>query len=162
MMNWILATALLLQPADTAKPAVLNARVTPAAISLFAAPRETTPLSAAREIVPRETTPLIAAREIAPLTAPRETMQPVISRIGDDKARHFFVSYAVYTFAYAGGRAAGLDHTPSLAGAFGAVVAAGVGKEIFDAKGGSRFSGYDIIADILGGFAAYAVMKQAH
>lgn len=81
---------------------------------------------------------------------------------GDDKLQHFFVSYAVYSFSYAGDRAIGFNRKGALINAFGAVLVIGVGKELYDSRHGKIFSIADIVADVLGGAAAYAMLKQAH
>lgn len=126
MMHWIIATALTLQSADTAR-------------------------------IPARTmlAPPLAHVDLA---ADKQRAAPAF---GDDKVQHFFLSYSVYSFAYAGGRAVGLNRKPALVDAFGAVVAIGLGKELFDRKAGKPFSGFDLVADVLGGVAAYALMKQA-
>jgi hypothetical protein len=70
------------------------------------------------------------------------------------------MSYAVASFTYALGRAAGLDGDVALYSSAGAVSVTGVGKELYDRRRGSAFSVMDLVADALGGIAAYAVLRQ--
>lgn len=101
-----------------------------------------------------------AAAVIAPAGAAVARTLSAPPVFGEDKLRHFLMSDAVYTFAYAGEQSVGMNRKSSLMGAFGAVAVIGFGKELFDAKAGKPFSGYDLVADLLGGVAGYALMKQ--
>jgi uncharacterized protein YfiM (DUF2279 family) len=69
--------------------------------------------------------------------------------LGEDKLRHFAMSFAATAFAYAGARTAvEPGHARLAAGA--AATAAGVTKEIHDARAGGRFSLRDLTWNIAG------------
>lgn len=82
--------------------------------------------------------------------------------LAEDKFKHFFNSYVVTVLGAAGARAAGLDARQSLAVGAGVGAAAGVWKEIRDARtpGGSA-SVRDLVWDFAGVAAAVAVGAQA-
>jgi uncharacterized protein YfiM (DUF2279 family) len=88
------------------------------------------------------------------------TVPKRIAGIGDDKVQHAFMSYAVGVFTYAAARSAGIEAGSARAGALGASVAIGLGKEAFDARHGRPFSGYDLVADAIGAVASYAIIRQ--
>ncbi len=79
---------------------------------------------------------------------------------GFDKAQHFGMTYAASVFAYAAARSSGIDRRPSLNLTIGAAALTGIGKELLDRRSGRPFSTGDLLADALGGAAAYAVLKQ--
>jgi len=88
--------------------------------------------------------PLLLAFRLA--TAP-----PAPDRwFGEDKLRHFFLSFAAIGTAYAAARTAGLEPGPARAAAAAATAAAGVWKEHRDRRAGSRFSAKDLVWDGLG------------
>ena len=82
--------------------------------------------------------------------------------IGEDKVQHFLMSYAIASFAYGAGRAAGLERRPALAGAMAGTLAVGAAKELMDRRTGGDPSFADLFADILGAAAAYVMLKQVH
>jgi hypothetical protein len=90
----------------------------------------------------------------------RAAATPRISAV--DKLQHFAMSFAVESFAYAAARSAGVDRGASLTIAAATTAAAGIGKELFDARHDRPFSGYDLAADALGGAAAYTLLRQVH
>ena len=78
---------------------------------------------------------------------------------GSDKLRHFFLSFGVTGFAFAGTRAAGAGEAadwiaPALA------ASAGFGKELDDHRRGWGFSLRDLVWDAAGIAAAVLVMKR--
>ena len=78
---------------------------------------------------------------------------------GDDKLRHFAMSIATATFAYAAARTAGADDV-ALPGALAVAAAAGVGKEVYDRRIGRPFSLRDLAWDALGVAVGYAFLRQ--
>jgi|SRR5690349_23169125 len=103
--------------------------------------------------------PEMRADSAAVLSAP-VSERPL--RVGPDKVQHFFMSYAIASFSYGAGRAAGLDRETSLYGAMAGTLAAGVAKEIIDSKTAGDPSIADLFADILGAAAAYVILRQVH
>jgi uncharacterized protein YfiM (DUF2279 family) len=79
---------------------------------------------------------------------------------GADKVQHFAMTYAVTAFTYAAARSADVGRSDAIGVAAVAAAAAGVGKEVLDRRRGGAFSVSDLIADALGGVAAYSLMKQ--
>lgn len=69
--------------------------------------------------------------------------------LGEDKAQHFVMSFAATAFAYAGARFA-LDREPARFAAAGTALAAGLGKEIHDARTGEFFSIRDMVWNVAG------------
>jgi hypothetical protein len=140
MIQILLATSLLLQSPDTS--------------------RIRTATSTMHRI-----TPPISATSISPTSIRATSIPADTSRglpFGDDKLQHFFVTFAVYDFSYAGDRALGMNRKAALIDAAGAAVVIAIGKEIYDMRHHKKFSGYDLIADALGGVAAYGLLKQIH
>ena len=80
--------------------------------------------------------------------------------LGPDKARHFFLSFAVTALAHGALRAAGLDGGAALAGAAGLGIGAGAWKELRD-RGvpGETASVRDGAWDLLGVAAAVALLS---
>ena len=100
------------------------------------------------------------ARVAPPARVPAVTAgdTPMVAHF--DKVQHFAMSYAVASFSYAAARAFGVDGDVALYSSAGAVSVAGLGKELYDRRRGSAFSLTDLVADALGGIAAYAVLSQ--
>lgn len=69
---------------------------------------------------------------------------------GEDKLKHFFVSFAATNFAFSAARSTGLDRTPALATAATGTAVVGVGKEWRDRRAGRPFSYKDLSWDALG------------
>jgi hypothetical protein len=134
MIHFLLATSLLLNSADTSRIRTTPSPLHRITASAFAGTDST----------------FTAADSVRGLP------------FGDDKIQHFFVTTAVYNFSYAADRALGMNRKAALIDAAGAAVAVAIGKEIYDVRHHKRFSGYDLIADALGGVAAYAMLKQIH
>lgn len=70
--------------------------------------------------------------------------------LGQDKAQHLFMSFALTDMAFGLARAAGLDARAAMPVAAGAALAAGIGKEIYDRRHGRFFSLRDLAFDLLG------------
>lgn len=68
----------------------------------------------------------------------------------EDKAKHFFLSFAVTMLSYGALRVAGIDGAAALAASGGASAAAGVWKEFRDQRLTGRFSGKDLVWDTAG------------
>jgi uncharacterized protein YfiM (DUF2279 family) len=81
--------------------------------------------------------------------------------LGEDKARHFGVSYALVMTGAAGARVVGLDRDAALVAAVAGAAAAGLAKEVFDARRGGPFSLRDLVADAAGIAAAVLVVRAA-
>ena len=73
--------------------------------------------------------------------------------VAEDKFKHAGMSFAITSFAYGG--------TQNKQAAIAAGVAAGILKETWDKKHKRPFSGRDLIWDMIGVAASYAVIKQA-
>lgn len=69
--------------------------------------------------------------------------------VGEDKLRHFVMSFAATTMVYGGARAAVDAETALGAAALGAVTL-GVGKEVHDARAGAFFDWKDLAWDFAG------------
>jgi uncharacterized protein YfiM (DUF2279 family) len=69
--------------------------------------------------------------------------------LAQDKLRHFAMSFAATAFAYAGARTA-LDPDHAAATAAAAALAAGIGKEVHDARAGRWFSLPDMAWNVAG------------
>lgn len=80
--------------------------------------------------------------------------------IAPDKVKHFFMSAFVQSASYATLRTTGVEHDGALVAAGAATVALGIGKEVYDARGGRRFDVYDLAWDLAGGAAAAAVLEH--
>lgn len=88
--------------------------------------------------------------------------RPAERWFAEDKLKHFFASFVVTTLAASGARAAGLDAQPSLVAGAAVGTAAGVWKEIRDARQPDGFaSALDLVWDLAGVGAAVAVAAQA-
>lgn len=81
--------------------------------------------------------------------------------LGEDKARHFAMSFAATAFAYAAARSA-LDPGHARIAAPAAAVAAGVGKEIHDARDGRWFSLRDMAWNLAGVALGLALIQHTH
>jgi uncharacterized protein YfiM (DUF2279 family) len=87
-----------------------------------------------------------------PWYAPDATTQHAMRDpwVGEDKAQHLAMSYAITTFGYSGVRSAGAGRDASLALAAGSAIAAGLTKEVLDRRRGGIFSYRDLVADLVG------------
>jgi uncharacterized protein YfiM (DUF2279 family) len=79
--------------------------------------------------------------------------------LGEDKFRHFAMSYAITVFAYAGTRSV-LEHDASVGVAIAAGSAAGLLKEFRDRSVGQQFSFRDLVWDAAGVALACVVVRQ--
>jgi uncharacterized protein YfiM (DUF2279 family) len=70
--------------------------------------------------------------------------------LGQDKAQHLFMSFALTDMAFGLARATGMDARAAMPVAAGFTLAAGIGKEIYDRWSGRFFSGRDLAFDLLG------------
>jgi uncharacterized protein YfiM (DUF2279 family) len=80
---------------------------------------------------------------------------------GEDKVRHFLMSYAIVALTYGGARAVGLDREPATVGALATGAVAGVLKEVSDARRGEIFSVRDLVWDAAGLAAGLLVIQAA-
>lgn len=79
---------------------------------------------------------------------------------GDDKFRHFFMSFATTAFAFGGASLVGLDRDVAMPLAVGASAAAGLGKEFHDRSLGRPFSLRDLVWDAAGTGAGVALLRS--
>lgn len=79
--------------------------------------------------------------------------------LGEDKLKHFTMSYGITAFAYAGARTAA-GHDASVGVAIGAGAAAGILKELYDRTHGRPFSLRDLLWDAAGVAAGYVMIKN--
>jgi uncharacterized protein YfiM (DUF2279 family) len=94
------------------------------------------------------------AHEVPALLARREAWT------GEDKARHFLMSYAVVALTYGGGRAAGLDANVATTTAVVTGAVAGVLKEVSDQRRGGFFSVRDLAWDAAGVVAGLLMARS--
>ncbi|HSJ25116.1 MAG TPA: DUF2279 domain-containing protein [Longimicrobiales bacterium] len=80
--------------------------------------------------------------------------------LGADKFQHFWMSYAVTAFVFAGTRMAGAETDAALHIAVPAATLVGVAKEVHDRRSGGRFSVRDLVADGLGVAAAFFLLRE--
>lgn len=80
--------------------------------------------------------------------------------LSPDKAKHFFVSVFVESFAFSALRAAHVDRSASLVGAAAVSAGAGVGREIYDYYHPGTPSLKDLTWDAAGITAAAIVLHQ--
>ncbi|MEO5510673.1 MAG: hypothetical protein ABIS27_08570 [Longimicrobiales bacterium] len=100
------------------------------------------------------------SRVLAPLriaALDQSLPQPIL---GPDKLQHFAMTYAITAFTYAAARSADVGPGDAVAAAAVTAAVAGIGKELLDHRRGGPFSMSDLVADALGGLAAYTLMKQ--
>lgn len=102
--------------------------------------------------------PALAA--IAAASPPRDQEDGPGDRwLGDDKYRHFFMSFGGTLLAYGAARSlAARDVAAPVA--LGAGAAAGIGKELRDRHAGRGFSVRDLGWDALGLLAAWALLRE--
>jgi putative lipoprotein len=79
---------------------------------------------------------------------------------GPDKLQHFFTSAFVQSMAYGGLRRAGAERGPAIAGASAVTAAAGIGKELYDARMKGEFSGRDLVWDAAGAGSASVLLVR--
>ncbi|HEU0014695.1 MAG TPA: hypothetical protein VFQ45_13500 [Longimicrobium sp.] len=80
---------------------------------------------------------------------------------GEDKLKHFFVSFMATSLAASGARAAGLDHDASLYVGAGAGAALGIRKELMDRRTpGATASFFDLAWDAAGIASATVLLAQ--
>ena len=72
--------------------------------------------------------------------------------VAEDKFKHAGMSFAITSFAFGG--------TQNKSVAIGAGVAAGILKETWDKKNKRPFSGRDLVWDMIGVAACYAMARQ--
>jgi uncharacterized protein YfiM (DUF2279 family) len=99
--------------------------------------------------------------EVEPANAGNGAPQLEDRWFGEDKQRHFAMSFFVTSFGHAAARMAGLD--ADVATLSGVVVAgaAGLGKEIHDRRGGGIFSVKDLVWDAAGIAVGAVLVRQA-
>lgn len=79
--------------------------------------------------------------------------------LAEDKARHFTMSFAVTAMGYGAARTA-MGHDAAAATAVGAAAAAGLGKELVDARSGRWFSPKDLVWDAAGVALGYLLVDR--
>jgi uncharacterized protein YfiM (DUF2279 family) len=121
--------------------------------------------------VSHETAPF-PAPTIAPFPAPTiapfpvPTITPVLAQraqdawLGADKVRHLFAAYAVTAFTFGGARLIGVDRDASAAAGAVAGVLASFGKELADRSQGGPFSVRDLVWDLIGIGAGFAIVQS--
>ncbi|HEX8395410.1 MAG TPA: hypothetical protein VF665_23875 [Longimicrobium sp.] len=82
------------------------------------------------------------------------------SWIGEDKLKHFFVSFAVTSLAASGARAAGLSRDASTLVGVGTGVSVGAWKEWSDRNAGTGTPSFRDFAWDLGGVGVAAAVQQ--
>lgn len=78
---------------------------------------------------------------------------------GEDKLKHFFMSFAITSVGYGVARLA-LDHGPAVVAAIAGGAVAGIGKEAYDTRTGGDASVGDLAWDALGIGAGTALNTQ--
>lgn len=103
-----------------------------------------------------------AGREVAIQEAMFQdtTEQALDAWFGEDKLRHFFLSFAATSLAYGAVRSTGAGHTASAIAAGAGAAAAGVWKEFHDRGRGRPFSRRDLVWDGLGILAGLVLAAQ--
>jgi uncharacterized protein YfiM (DUF2279 family) len=91
---------------------------------------------------------------------PDAAQAPADRWFGDDKLRHFFLSFAAANLAFGTARLAGLDRDAALPAALGTGALAGLGKEIDDARRGWHFSARDLVWDAAGLAASALLLRE--
>jgi uncharacterized protein YfiM (DUF2279 family) len=97
------------------------------------------------------------------ITQPDSTripQRPADRWVGEDKLKHFAMSYVTTAFAYAGARSV-MTADASTRSAIAAGIAAGVLKEVYDHAHAKPFSARDLIWDVAGVALGYVIVKQA-
>jgi uncharacterized protein YfiM (DUF2279 family) len=109
--------------------------------------------------------PLLVAAADTGVTRLREKPAPTFELpqpdrwFGEDKARHFFYSYAITTGTAGAARAiTGHDESVVIGAAFGLI--AGIGKELYDKKGNGNASFRDLLWDVAGVTVGVLVAQQ--
>lgn len=82
------------------------------------------------------------------------------SWFGLDKIKHFFIAAFVESVAFSALEAAGASRRASLSGAIGVTAAVSVGREVYGARNGGRFSPRDLVWDAFGAGAATALLVR--
>lgn len=83
------------------------------------------------------------------------------SWLGEDKFKHFAMSFGITSFAFVGARLI-TDRAGSIAVGIGTGVVAGVMKEVFDRRHQRSLSGRDLTWDALGVALGYVVIRQTN
>lgn len=80
--------------------------------------------------------------------------------LGEDKVRHFMMSFGITTLGYGAARAAGVETATARLAAVTGSGAAGVAKEVRDLSVGGPFSVRDLAWDIAGTAAGLLVVSN--
>ena len=83
-------------------------------------------------------------RIVLPEAAPRDDW------FGEDKLRHFFMSFATVAYGYGAARLGTVEHEAALTISIAAGAMAGLGKEVHDKRRGFIFSVKDLVWDAAG------------
>ena len=100
------------------------------------------------------------------VAAPRRTVPPraqgqaADAWFGEDKAKHFAMSFFTVTVTHAVARAAGLENGPATAVGAATGVAAGLGKEFYDRRDHGLFSFRDLVWDAAGIALAVVFVRE--
>ena len=79
---------------------------------------------------------------------------------GEDKQRHFAMTFFITSIGHAGGRVAGMDAEPATVLGVALAAAASVGKEIHDRRAGGLFSVKDLVWDAAGIAVGAVLVRQ--
>jgi len=101
-----------------------------------------------------------AAAAPRPAVPQRAQPQAADAWFGEDKAKHFAMSFFTVTVTHAVGRAAGLENGPATAVGAATGVAAGLGKEWYDRRDHGLFSFRDLVWDAAGVALAVLFVRE--
>jgi uncharacterized protein YfiM (DUF2279 family) len=92
---------------------------------------------------------------------PRMPLQQQDAWFGEDKQRHFAMTFFVTSISHAGGRMAGMDAEPATVLGMALAAAVSVGKEVHDRRAGGLFSLKDLVWDAAGIAVGAVLVRQA-
>ncbi len=85
---------------------------------------------------------------------------PTDSWVSPDKAKHFLMAGFVETSSFAALQASGASRSSAFIGAFALTGAVSVVRELHDKRVRNQFSFRDLVWDLAGGVAAFAVLRH--
>jgi uncharacterized protein YfiM (DUF2279 family) len=96
--------------------------------------------------------PATVVAESRPVAQALASVAPVMRDpwLGQDKAQHLFMSFALTTMTFGVARATGMRSRTALPVSAGVTLAAGIAKEMDDRRQGRFFSARDLVFDLLG------------
>ena len=83
------------------------------------------------------------------------------SWFGVDKMKHFFMGAFVQSVSYSAVRATGVSHDAALLSASVMTMGVGIGKELWDARGGGTASARDLTWDAAGAGTATLLLRRS-